>query len=103
MRSAATPPRCAGNVSATRCSSCPCSSTGMQEQLLKLLIAVSEGDSDIAADVAIRISDTSEYFDETQFRHKIGQLVAEEQHSRLADMDLGKLILDVGRGAGETG
>src|SRR5256885_9582091 len=37
----------------------------MQEHLLKLLLAVSEGESDQAADIAIRISDTSVSFDET--------------------------------------
>src|SRR5207237_6522509 len=51
----------------------------MQESLLKLLLAVSEGQSDEAADIAIRISDTTEHFDETDFRHKIGQLVAEQK------------------------
>jgi predicted unusual protein kinase regulating ubiquinone biosynthesis (AarF/ABC1/UbiB family) len=75
----------------------------MQESLLKLLIAVSEGDSDTAADVAIRISETMEYFDEMQFRHKIAQLVAEQRNTTLGKMDLGKTILEVGRGAGETG
>lgn len=75
----------------------------MQESLLKLLLAVSEGDSDQAADVSIRISDTSTDFDETQFRHKIGQLVAEELSGTLSKMDLGKTILEVGRTAAETG
>ena len=75
----------------------------MQESLLKLLLAVSEGDSDQAADVSIQISDTAIDFDETQFRHKIGQLVAEELSGTLSKMDLGKTILEVGRTAAETG
>ncbi|HLP78795.1 MAG TPA: AarF/UbiB family protein, partial [Candidatus Paceibacterota bacterium] len=75
----------------------------IQENLLKLLIAVSEGDSDTAADIAIRISRTSESFDEAQFRHKIGQLVAEQQNSTLHEMDIGKALLEVGRTAGDTG
>jgi len=75
----------------------------MQESLLKLLLAVSEGDSDQAADVSIQISDTAVDFDETQFRHKIGQLVAEELSGTLSKMDLGKTILEVGRTAAETG
>ncbi len=75
----------------------------MQESLLKLLLAVSEGDSDQAADVAIEISDTATNFDETQFRHKMGQLVAEELSGTLTNMDLGKTLLQVGRTAADTG
>jgi predicted unusual protein kinase regulating ubiquinone biosynthesis (AarF/ABC1/UbiB family) len=75
----------------------------MQESLLKLLLAVSEGDSDIAADVAIQISDTAADFDETQFRHKIGQLVAEELSGTLSKMDLGKTLLEVAHAAADTG
>lgn len=76
---------------------------GMQESLLKLLLAVSEGDSDQAADIAIRISETSLDFDEPQFRHKLGQLVAEQLSSTLGQMDLGRTLLEVGRTAAETG
>jgi ubiquinone biosynthesis protein len=76
---------------------------GMQENLLKLLLAVSEGNSDEAADIAVRISDTSNYFDETDFRHKIGELVAEQRNATLSQMDIGKTILAVGRSAADTG
>jgi predicted unusual protein kinase regulating ubiquinone biosynthesis (AarF/ABC1/UbiB family) len=75
----------------------------MQENLLKLLMAVSEGESDEAADIAIRISETGDNFNEMDFRHKIAQLVAEQQNSTLREMDIGKAILEVGRTAAETG
>ncbi|HEY2082852.1 MAG TPA: AarF/UbiB family protein [Verrucomicrobiae bacterium] len=76
----------------------------MQESLLKLLLAVSEGDSDEAADIAIRISSTTTDFDEAQFRHKIGQLVAEQlSGSTLGQMDLGRTLLEVSRSAADTG
>lgn len=75
----------------------------MQESLLKLLLAVSEGESDQAADVAISISDTAPEFDETQFRHKLGQLVAEQLSGTLSQMDLGKTLLEVSRTAANTG
>src|SRR4029079_12236245 len=45
----------------------------LQEHLLKLRLASSEGDSDTAADVAIRISETTENFDEKRFRHRLGE------------------------------
>src|SRR6185295_3988453 len=75
----------------------------MQENLLKLLLAVSEGESDAAADLAIRMSETTDKFDEMQFRHQIGQLVAEQQDRRLREMGIGRALLEVGRSAGETG
>jgi predicted unusual protein kinase regulating ubiquinone biosynthesis (AarF/ABC1/UbiB family) len=75
----------------------------MQEHLLKLLLAISEGESDEAADVAIRISDTGSNFNEKDFRHKIAELVAEQHNSTLSNMDVGKAILAVGRSAADTG
>ena len=74
----------------------------MQEHLLKLLLAVSEGQSDEAAEIAIRISDTGANFQESDFRHKIAQLVADQQNSTLTSMDIGKVILDVSRSAADT-
>jgi predicted unusual protein kinase regulating ubiquinone biosynthesis (AarF/ABC1/UbiB family) len=75
----------------------------MQESLLKFLLAVSEGDSDQAADVAIRISQVATNFDEQQFRHKVGQLVAEQRSNTLGQMDIGKALLEVSRSAADTG
>jgi len=76
---------------------------GMQDSLLKFLLAVSEGDSDQAADVAIRISQIAPNFDEPQFRHKVGQLVAEQRSNTLGQMDIGKALLEVSRCAADTG
>ena len=75
----------------------------MQEDLLKLLLAVSEGSSDEAAEIAIRISETTNNFQETDFRHKIAELVAEQQNATLREMDMGKMILNVARAAADTG
>jgi ubiquinone biosynthesis protein len=75
----------------------------MQEHLLKLLLAVSEGQSDEAAEIAISISETRSQFNEMDFRHKIGQLVAEQKNSTLHEMDMGRVILSVGRSAADTG
>jgi predicted unusual protein kinase regulating ubiquinone biosynthesis (AarF/ABC1/UbiB family) len=76
---------------------------GMQEDLLKLLLAVSEGESDEAASLAIRMSKPSRSFVERDFRHQIGQLVAQQRNSTLEQMDVGKLILQVARTAADTG
>jgi ubiquinone biosynthesis protein len=76
---------------------------GMQEDLLKLLLAVSEGESDEAAEIAIRMSRPSARFDELGFRHKIGRVIAEQQNARLSQIDTGRVILDVSRTAADTG
>jgi ubiquinone biosynthesis protein len=78
-------------------------SPSMQEQLLKLLLAVSEGQSDEAADIAIRISEPADRFEEMDFRHKISELVAEQQNATIGQMDIGRVILDVGRNAADAG
>lgn len=78
-------------------------SPAMQENLLKLLLAVSEGQSDAAADIAISMSETSDNFDDMEFRHRINELVAEQRNATLEQMDIGKVILDVGRNAADSG
>lgn len=76
---------------------------GMQETLLKLLLAVSEGRGEEAAEISIRISQTAEDFDEVIFRRRIGDLIAQMQDNTLTQIDVGRLLLEVGRVAGETG
>ena len=75
----------------------------LQEHLLKLLLAVSEGNGGQAADVAIAMSQTVDNFDEMAFRHKIALIAAEQHGAALREMDIGKAILSVGRIAGDTG
>ena len=78
-------------------------SPAMQEGLLKLLLAVSEGESDAASEIAVRISQPSLQFQETDFRREISQLVSEQQNATLSQMDIGKVILELGRAAASTG
>jgi ubiquinone biosynthesis protein len=78
-------------------------SPGMQEHLLKLLLAISEGHGEEAAQVAVRLSHPKVNFDAASFDHKITQLVAQEQHSTLRQMNTGSLVLKVGRIAAVTG
>lgn len=75
----------------------------MQEQLLKIMMAISEGRSDTAADISIQISQQTEQFDEKEYRRKISYIIAEQQQNRLAQLNVGKVILEMGRIAGETG
>ena len=75
----------------------------MQEKLLKILIAISEGKGEEAVALVIDLSETTQYFDESEFRRKISSLVAEQQDNTLEKIDVGRILLEVGKGAGENG
>jgi predicted unusual protein kinase regulating ubiquinone biosynthesis (AarF/ABC1/UbiB family) len=75
----------------------------MQVRLLKLLLAISEGRSEEAATLAIQASQTTDSFNEPEFRRKISQLVADQQDANLCQLEIGKTLLDLGRSAGQNG
>lgn len=75
----------------------------MQEMLLKLLLAVSEGRSDEAADLVIQISRHTPSFDPIEFRRRIGQVVTMQQDQGIQQMEVGKALLNVSRSARENG
>jgi ubiquinone biosynthesis protein len=76
---------------------------GMQEHLLKVLLAVSAGKGDEAAAVVVRMSEKTEAFDSHEFRRQIGQLVASHQDQGLKELNVGQTLLDVSRHARENG
>src|SRR6185436_3970903 len=67
----------------------------MQEHLLKILLAISEGKSDEAAEVAIRMGRPTEEFDMPEFCRRIRQLLAVRQDQGLEQMNVGKTLLQV--------
>ena len=75
----------------------------MQEKLIRLLLAVSEGRSDEAGTIAIQISETTDSFDEVDFRRRLGMLISEQKDIALEQIELGGVILNVSRSASETG
>jgi ubiquinone biosynthesis protein len=76
---------------------------GMQQNLLKILIAVSEGKSEDAAKVIIEISETREEFDAVAFNKRIAQLIVESQDRGINQINVGRTLLDVSRTAAELG
>jgi ubiquinone biosynthesis protein len=75
----------------------------MQETLLKLLLAISDHDSDAVADLVIRSSEKNEEFNAAEFRRKISQLIAQTRDKGLAQIRVGESILQVTRNAAENG
>jgi len=75
----------------------------MQENLLRVLIAVSEGKAETAADVITRMSETTEDFDAAAFQRRIGQVIVERHDQPLHQMDVGRTLLEVTHTAAEEG
>lgn len=76
---------------------------GMQENLLKLLLAVAEGRAEEAADLVVQISQRSEGFDPAEFRRRISQLVTMRQDQGLQQLEVGQALLNVSRHARDNG
>jgi ubiquinone biosynthesis protein len=76
---------------------------GMQESLLKLLMAVSDGNGEEAAAIVIRFSEKLEDFNSAEFRRQITSLVARRRDQELAQLNVGRSLLDVSRHAHENG
>ena len=72
----------------------------MQEQLLKLLLAISEGKGEEAADIAMRLGDPLEEFDQKSFIREVSQLVAQHRHDTVEHVDTGRVILEMTRASG---
>lgn len=75
----------------------------MQENLLKILIAVSEGKSEDAASVLVNMSELSPEFDEVALRKQVGQLVIQQRDQQLSQLNVGKTLLDVSQTAAREG
>jgi predicted unusual protein kinase regulating ubiquinone biosynthesis (AarF/ABC1/UbiB family) len=75
----------------------------MQQNLLKLLLAISEGNSDEAAGLVIRISQTTEDYNQVEFRHRVSQLMAARQDQGLQQLNVGKSLLEMSKNAADNG
>jgi predicted unusual protein kinase regulating ubiquinone biosynthesis (AarF/ABC1/UbiB family) len=75
----------------------------MQENLLKILLAISEGNGGAAADIAIRMSEKLENFAAPEFRRRITQMVALRRDQGLEQLNVGRSLLEVSSVAQENG
>lgn len=67
----------------------------MQDHLLKFLLAIADGQSDRAAEIARKMGEPRGDFDEMQFHRRIADLVAQQQNATVAQMKVGRLVLEV--------
>ena len=74
----------------------------LQEDLLQLLIAISEGHGEDAAQIAIKIGQPRREFDQTEFTRRISEIVAQQKTATVEEMQVGRLVLEVTRCAAES-
>jgi len=75
----------------------------MQNNLIKILIAVSEGKGEEAAEIVCHMSETSSAFDIYAFKKSIAAIVVERKGQALQDINVGRTLLTVTRIATDQG
>ena len=75
----------------------------MQEKLLKLLIAISDGKGEEAASTAASMGERLEDFNRQKYTREISNLVAMHRDSTMDDMDVGRVVVEITRISGENG
>ena len=68
-----------------------------QENLLRLLLAISEGRGDEAAEVAMKMGEPKPNFDKTDYEHRVANLVAQHADATMANIDAGHVVLEITR------
>ena len=72
-------------------------SGNFRENLLRLLLAISEGRGDEAAEVSIKMGEAKLNFDKRDFEHRIARLVAQQRDAALEQIHAGKVVLEIQR------
>ncbi len=74
-----------------------------QDQLLKLLIAVSEGDGDKAASLSLEIGEPHGDVDQPALRRHVQELVSQYQDAPLEKLQVGRVMLEITRASSVFG
>ena len=72
-------------------------SSTFQENLLRLLLAISEGRGDEAAEVSMKMGEPKPNFDKHDFEHRVANLVAQHADVTLEHIDAGQVVLELTR------
>jgi ubiquinone biosynthesis protein len=78
-------------------------SASVQEHLFRLMLAIADGRGDEAAAVVISLGERGEGFEEPPMRRMVGELVASYQDRSAKELNIGRAILDMARGASRFG
>lgn len=75
----------------------------LQDQLLKFILAVSEGRADAAARITLGLCEAREGADRARFHREVTQLIAQHHDTELHQIETGRVLLDVKGIAAECG
>ena len=78
-------------------------SSAMQERLFRLMLAISGGRGDEAATAIIAMGDRHSELDEMQMRRSVADLVGRYRHAAAAELNVGRVMLEVARAATQHG
>ena len=66
-----------------------------RDNLLRLLVAISEGRGEEAADIAINMGEAKEGFKKSEYKHRVAELVAEHSDANLSRLNAGQVALEI--------
>ena len=75
----------------------------MQEQLIRLVVAISEGRGEEVAQITIELGEARETFDRAGFVEVTSDLVGQFQGATARDVEVGRIMLEVFRAAADHG
>lgn len=78
-------------------------SNDLRQNYLKLILTISENKASEATDLLLKMSTRSENANEGQFRTKIAELIMENHHASVGDIDTGSVMFALINAAGEAG
>src|SRR5690606_19099781 len=75
----------------------------VQQDLIKLLLAISEGRGEDVAEVGLKLGRTTENSKKQEFRMRTAQLVAQNKNVEVGDIETGRVVMEVSRLAHDCG
>ncbi|MFL6139811.1 MAG: ABC1 kinase family protein [Frankiaceae bacterium] len=75
--------------------------TRLRDKLVRLLVAIGDGNGDEAANAAVAIGQVGQSFDEGAFRAEIADLVARNAALRLEQINAGSVLLRIAKSCGD--
>jgi predicted unusual protein kinase regulating ubiquinone biosynthesis (AarF/ABC1/UbiB family) len=76
---------------------------GMQEQLLKLILAVADGRADDVTETILSIGTRLPEFDEAAYKSRMTEIITRNQNASTQEIQIGTVLMDFTRTASETG
>jgi ubiquinone biosynthesis protein len=76
---------------------------GMQQNILRLLLALSGGDGEEVAKISVEMGEQLPDFDRSNFIREVSELILPNQNATIADIQLGRIVMEMSRISAENG